>query len=277
MSQIQFPPLRFDLIHGDALEELKKLKSSSIDLCMTSPPYFGKMSRYGTKKKMTEKEWSAWMYEIVFQCCRVTRGYTIVVCNGPVKNGQYFPACERLLLSCHDAGIKCERPCIWTKNSPPNRKDWLKNSWEYILAFRGLKHKSAFNWEEIALPPKFKAGGRFRQRDANGVRRLGGEYPQGKLARHSDVFFVPVGGGMLGSKLSHLCAAPYPEKLVEPFVKVLTNPGGVVLDPFGGSFTTACVALKLGRSFIGFDSDEAMCDLGLKRIKEEATPFTQTD
>jgi ParB-like chromosome segregation protein Spo0J len=51
------------------------------------------------------------------------------------------------------------------------------------------------------------------------------------------------------------------------YIGTLTEPGAIVCDPFGGSFTTAAAALKLGRRFVGCDSDAGKMIGGLKRLK----------
>ncbi len=45
---------------------------------------------------------------------------------------------------------------------------------------------------------------------------------------------------------------------------------GIVLDPFAGAFTTAVVASKLGRRFIGIELNKEYCDIGIRRIRKEA-------
>jgi hypothetical protein len=79
---------------------------------------------------------------------------------------------------------------------------------------------------------------------------------------------IIVGGGTIGSKLAHENEAPFPEKLAEWFIKSLCPESGRVFDPFSGSGTTACVAVRLGR--IGFGSDLRMsqCELGTRRANE---------
>lgn len=62
--------------------------------------------------------------------------------------------------------------------------------------------------------------------------------------------------------------APYPEDLVITPILACTNEGDVVLDPFSGSGTTAVVAMKHNRHYIGFDINADYCDLATRRIKE---------
>jgi site-specific DNA-methyltransferase (cytosine-N4-specific) len=62
--------------------------------------------------------------------------------------------------------------------------------------------------------------------------------------------------------------ATMPTKLVEPCVLAGSRPGDTVLDPFFGSGTTAAVALKHGRRFIGCDIDERNINLAHDRISK---------
>jgi site-specific DNA-methyltransferase (adenine-specific) len=58
-----------------------------------------------------------------------------------------------------------------------------------------------------------------------------------------------------------------PEKLLAKIILASTNPGDVVLDPFLGSGTTAVVARKLERRYIGVEIDEGYSCLALKRLE----------
>ena len=158
---------------------------------------------------------------------------------------------------------------MWHKNAPPNRKDWFGNNWEYCMAFG--ERGDVWNWEAIGTPRKYDSGGKFRQRTADGSRKIGNSYPTGKLARPRDVLRVTVGGGHMGSPLAHENEAPYPEKLVEPFILALTNPGDTVLDPFAGSGTTLAVAKRLGRHSIGIDNRQSQIDLTERRLQEQGS------
>lgn len=49
-----------------------------------------------------------------------------------------------------------------------------------------------------------------------------------------------------------------PESLIERFIRILTNPGDTILDPFCGSGTTLRVAERLGRNAIGIEIDPSL-------------------
>ncbi|MDP6959505.1 MAG: site-specific DNA-methyltransferase, partial [Planctomycetota bacterium] len=57
-----------------------------------------------------------------------------------------------------------------------------------------------------------------------------------------------------------------PEKLVSRLIEASSSPKGLVVDPFLGSGTTAVVAKKLGRRFIGFEKDADYVRLAMKRL-----------
>lgn len=258
-----------NVIHrGDCLDLMRGMPPACVDLVIGSPPYAEKGERYGGTKPWPTDAWIEWMSDVTAASVSISRNVVIWVVNGAVRNGRYLPACEGLVWRCHQMGITCERPAIWHKNAPPNRKDWFGNDWEYCLAFRPENSNRYFDWESVAVPPKYKAGGRFRQRTVNGSRRLGNEYPKNKLARPRDVLRVTVGGGHLGSKLAHLNEAPFPTRLIEPFALTCCPIGGLILDPFCGSGTTLAVAERTGRKWIGIDCRESQTDLSARRIAE---------
>ena len=70
--------------------------------------------------------------------------------------------------------------------------------------------------------------------------------------------------------------APYPESLIETPIKACCPVNGIVLDPFMGSGTTAVVAVKNKRNYIGFELSKEYCDIALERVRE-ATESEDTE
>ncbi len=66
--------------------------------------------------------------------------------------------------------------------------------------------------------------------------------------------------------------AVYPEYLVQELLKLTTQPGDVVLDPFLGSGTTAVVAKRMGRHYIGIEINPDYCEIANSRL--ESTPVS---
>jgi DNA modification methylase len=59
-----------------------------------------------------------------------------------------------------------------------------------------------------------------------------------------------------------------PEQLMSHFIKLLTNEGDMVLDPFTGSGSTGVAAAKLGRDFTGIELSPSYYQIAQKRIRE---------
>ncbi len=280
--------LESQIIQGNALNI--PLPDGSVDLVFGSPPYPDKGERSGVGlERRKYRDWANWVVDVTREALRVCRGPIGWVVNGAIQKSAYRPGVEHLIVALDDAGICLERPCIWTKNAPPNRLDWFSNCWESIVWAKHPGPVPYFDWQAIAEPPKYTKGGDFQQRDSKGQRRKGGKYPNTKLVRPTDVlhvgeaeecgigdvFRVTVGGGHLGHPLAHQGIAPFPEKLVEPFVKALCPPGGLVCDPFGGSGTTHAVALRLGRRCVSMDIRQDQVDLAIRRVGPDDGLFRQ--
>jgi site-specific DNA-methyltransferase (adenine-specific) len=64
-------------------------------------------------------------------------------------------------------------------------------------------------------------------------------------------------------------SASFPVALPEWFIKLFTEDGDTVLDPFNGSGTTSFAAKKLNRHFIGIDLSQDYCQLAIDRINND--------
>ena len=70
--------------------------------------------------------------------------------------------------------------------------------------------------------------------------------------------------GTFKERTGHPCQMP--EAVLERIIRVATNPGDLVLDPFAGSGTTLAVAKKLGRRYLGMELSEEYADGVRKRL-----------
>lgn len=65
-------------------------------------------------------------------------------------------------------------------------------------------------------------------------------------------------------------SAVFPVRLPDFFIRLLTDPGDRVFDPFAGSGTTGVAAYRLGRWFLGVEKEEKYWELAVKRLKWES-------
>jgi hypothetical protein len=273
---------------GDCIEFLDGLRTEkdepAVQLVIGSPQYANKGGRY--EQNAIDKEpvrrrdivdWVDWMLQVTIAARKACEGDVIWIVNGPLENGHYGPAVEGLLWRYYtEFGPplndeqrlpgKLDRPVIWSKNAPPNRPDYFGNDWEYCICFPAYGKRRVWNWEAIGTPPKFDNGGAFRQRGSDGVRREGGSYPKNEITRPRDILRATVGGGHMGHDAAHDNEAPFPLKLIEPFIQALTNPGDIVCDPFCGSGTTVHASIANGRGFVGCDLRESQVRLTRERM-----------
>ena len=69
------------------------------------------------------------------------------------------------------------------------------------------------------------------------------------------------------NKLKRKHPAVFPDKIPLDFIQCFCPPGGIVLDPFIGSGSSAVAAKKLNRNYIGIDISKEYCDLTEERLK----------
>jgi hypothetical protein len=104
--------------------------------------------------------------------------------------------------------------------------------------------------------------------NAEEVRQLFDDLVTQKI-EPGDVVRCLVGGGLMGHPLCHRNEAPFPESLVEFFIRSYAAPGSIVLDAFSGSGTTGAVAVREGRRFIGADVRPDQIEVARQRISGE--------
>lgn len=263
------------------------LADKSVDLTIGSPPYCDART-YGIDAQRDCEEWIDFMLSVTREAVRVTRGLVLWVCAGVTRDHCYWPACEGLLYRWYAQGGQCWRPVYWHRVGIPGSggKQWLRADVEYVLAFKGTH--GPIPWADntaMGKPPKYGPGGEMSHRLTNGGRR---KHNPGRRAakgfkqedgKTEDQFYIPpklanpgnlihtiVGGGHIGDREAHENEAPYPEKLVEFFIRSFCPPLGRVLDPFSGSGTTVCEAVRLGRHGIGMDLRYSQILLGRQRL-----------
>lgn len=283
------------LFQADCLEWLKSQPSDSVDLVFCSPPYEAART-YGIDFNLTGQAWVDWCIPRYLECLRVCRGLVAWVVEGQTRKFRYSCAPVLLMADLHREGVHLRKPPIYHRIGIPGSggPDWLRNDYEFVVcATSGGK----LPWSDnVACGESCRYGvggvmsyrtvdGQRRnditgsrtklqsRRKANGARLKDGLYTAPEIANPGNVVHCRVGGGLLGSDLSHENEAPFPESLAEFFIRSFCPPGGVVLDPFVGSGTTSAVAIKCGRRAIGVDIRESQIELASRRCDQLQLPL----
>lgn len=278
----------------DVLEGLRKLKDNSIDCVVTSPPYwalrdYGIMGQVGLEN--TPQGYIDKIVSIMAECKRVLKPtgtiwlnigdsyYSITKrLNGKVQSKErsnWFQAKQKLLIP-YRIAIKCQEDLglilrndinwvkqLWnfkTKASiggsmPTGVKDRLNTVSESIFFFT-KDPKYYFDLDSIRIPLKKETIKRSQYRSPfKTLCNLKGKNP-------GDCIMFP----LEPSREEHI--AMFPKTLPEFCIISGCPKGGIVLDPFMGSGTTALVSKKLGRKFIGFEINPDYIKIANRRLNE---------
>ena len=272
---------------GDCLTLLREMPPASVDLVFCSPPYEDART-YGIDFSLKGQAWVDWCRPRFLECLRVCKGLTAWVVEGKTSDYRWSATPALLMADLHRAGVNLRKPPLYVRDGIPGSggPDWLKNKYEFIICASHGKLPWSDN-TAMGHPPIFGPGGApshrladgtrvngkiQTRRKANGERLRDGIYKPPAIANPGNLIDCgPGGGGHLGSRLAHENEAPFPESLVEFFIRSFCPPGGVVLDIFGGSGTTASVARRLGRRAISIDIRPSQHDLTLRRLAESPT------
>lgn len=268
------------VLAGDCLEIMRNFGDNSVDLIMTSSPYEDVRGYGDLAFKLQGQEWVDWALERYMECVRISRGLVVWVVEGKTRNFRWSATPALLMADLHRKGVKLRKPPVFHRVGIPGSggPDWWRNDYEFCLA----SSKGKLPWSDntaTGRPPKFPPGGNPSHQSRDGrvnkprLQREGDTkrvrtYNPPERANPGNILRCHGGGGHMGSKYAHENEAPFPESLVEPFIRCFCPPGGIVLDPFCGSGTTLAVAKKFGRSAIGIDLRQSQVDLTERRIGE---------
>lgn len=300
---------------GDALQTLRRMPTDSVDMCLTSPPYF-RLRDYDTPGQLGLEEsvdtWAAILREVCREVHRVLvptgtlwlnlgDTYTTHARQGaPPKSLALAP--ERLARLLQEDGWVLRNKIVWAKPNPmpTSVRDRLTTAHEVIYVF-AKQSRYFFDLDSIRVPHVSKPGsppGNRSRRPATepwrgpntdsttGLAKMKARgivgHPLGK--NPGDVWTISTAAG----RGSH--HATFPESLArrciqagtpearcrtcrKPHTRAIRRMGetatrlalaptcghrggtepGIVLDPFMGSGTTAVVAERLHRQWVGIE------------------------
>lgn len=238
------------LFCGDSIKILKKLQEKSIDMVFADPPYFlsndGITCSNGKMVSVNKGEWDK------------SRGF-----NEDVKfHKKWIKECDRVLKDDGSIWISGTYHCI--------------HQITYILLSMGYYIINEVTWFKPNAAPNL------------GCRCLTASHEtliwakKSKKARHTFNYDIAkeINGGKQMRSVWEISTTPKSEKingnhptqkplkLMERIIRISTNPGDIILDPFCGSSSTGVAANKFGRKYIGVDISEEFLEISKKRIEE---------
>lgn len=234
------------LVTGDCLEQMKAIEDGSVDLILTDPPYnlglfmqnreAGIMrmrdNYFGTAgwDNLEYDRWVDYMGQMFEESARVLRREgAMIVFMAVIK-------VETIVRLAQEHDFYYKTTGIWHKFNPMPRNMNLHfinstESWVYLIH-----------------------GGRT------------GTFNNDGKAMHD---FVETSVTPKSERAYGKHPTQKPVALMEHFVKTLTNPGDLVLDPFMGSGSTGVAAQALGRRFTGIELDETYYGIACNRMGVE--------
>ena len=244
------------ILLGDSLRIMKTIPSKSVDLIFADPPYNLQLKdtlyrpdqttveavTQDWDKFNTYKEYDNFTEQWLKESKRILKKGGALWVIGSYHN------ILRVGTSIQNHGFWILNDIIWHKTNPmPNfRGTRFTNAHETLLwCTTSREAKYTFNYQNLK------------------------ELNDGKQMR-SD-WYIPICSGKerlreTNNQRSH--PTQKPEALMYRIILSSTNKGDIILDPFLGSGTTAVVAKKLQRNFIGIEQDKEYVSLAKKRLKQ---------
>jgi len=238
-------------------EDMSEIPDKSIDLIVTSPPYnIGK--KYGKyTDKVTLEDWEALINDVTKEIYRILKPSGSFFLNlSPIPYGNDkeilpLPFLGYSIMKNNNFFIR--NIITWTFNNMQNWTNRLSGRYENIIwGVKDLKNYK-FNLDNIRIPYITK----------NDKRLTGsGRNP-------TDVWYFDRINNMIKKKnnLSH--PTIYPIDMIERIIKMSSDEGDTIFDPFLGSGTSVIAAAKLNRKGIGFELDQKYEQEIKSRIKNE--------
>ncbi|MDD9868599.1 MAG: site-specific DNA-methyltransferase [Gammaproteobacteria bacterium] len=239
----------------------KKVDESSIDLIFADPPYNLSGSGLQWKGNKTGGDWymvnERWDKMTTPEYVQFTQKW-IGACDRVLKDsGAIYIACSyhnisEVMIVLKQLNFKINNIITWHKtNAMPNMtKRVFTHSTEFVIW--SVKGKGwTFNYEEV--------------KQINPIRQKDGHPKQMR-----DLWELPLVQGkerLRGTDGRALHPTQKPEEMLKRIILASSNKKDIVLDPFLGSGTTACVAKKYGRKWIGIEQNKKYLEIARKRMR----------
>jgi adenine-specific DNA-methyltransferase len=229
---------------GDAAAFLEALKPASVNLLVTSPPYFvGK--EYDISKSASDFSREIRRILPLIDRCISPKGSVCWQVGNHVENGRVLPLDYLIQKEVAETSrLVLRNRLIWTFGHGEHATRRFSGRHETILWYsRGEFH---FDLDAVRVPQKYPGKKAYR-----GPRK--GDWSGNPLGKNPGdvwdvgaVWDIPNVKANHIEKTSHPCQ--FPTALVRRLIKSLSPPGGLIVDPYGGSGTTGLAAMLEARN-----------------------------
>lgn len=268
------------VVESDALAFLRSLPDACADSVITDPPYPEISREYG---RWTEVEWFELMNPVVEECRRVLKpsGSAVFILQpNSEKAGRMRLWWLRFMLQWGELWGLVQDHWWWNVSAMPGDFSGLSRPSIKPCVWLGLSHcyrdQQSVLWGESELTTARRAAIRA------GKMCHSRPSPSGRTADNQRMFATAErrGGVVPMNVLPFPNAAPKgsagavghgagtPQNLARWWVRYITPPSGLVIDPFLGSGTTAVAALHEGRRCIGSERFPKYVPIARKRVAE---------
>ena len=253
---------------GDCIDVMTTFPNECIDLTVTSPPY-DNMRTYNNTC-----EWNFDVFKkIAKELFRITKlgGVVVWIVSDSTNDGTESGTSFKQALYFKEIGFNLHDTMIWAKDGGGAIGSNLcyTQNFEYMFVLTKGKPQHVnliADKKNLSFGQKKSTGRRY----ANGDRKIEPRMVCSEYSRRNNWWLV-VPQKQEGSDWH---PAVFPESIALDHIRTWSNEGDIVLDPFLGSGTTAKMAVKAKRKYIGIEKCEEYFKLAKKRIWNEERQLT---
>ena len=243
----------------------EKIANDSVDLIVTSPPYAdARKDTYGGVNVNKYVEWFSPIAEQIRRVLKPTGSFILNIKEKTVDGQRSLYVYDLVSHLNRDIGLRWVDEFVWIKTSimPIGAKTRFKDGFERVYHFSKQKDFK-IDKTRVKVPPKPSTVSRLKRELKNRSStesKTGSGFKRDVLdtCQSEDGLVFP-SNVLTFASLCHNVghSAAFPSYLPEWFIKLLTNEGDTVLDPFLGSGTTYYVAKNMNRVPIGIEIHES--------------------
>jgi len=286
-----------NIICSDNVSAMRNMASNSVDACITDPPYGMDIAGVGWDHNVPPVDTWREVYRVL------KPGAFVLSFCAP----EFY---HRMAVAVEDAGFLPRDMVVWMVTTKMAKANRMKPAHEPIFVAQkpldgtiiqnldkwgcGVINTTTTRIPWDGKPPTgwIKGGGKRRAFGGDVAKAAGqknetedanpnGRYPTNIIGHfdepdHQKYFYAPRATRKeRGEYNDH--PTPKPIALMRYLCRVYAPKGGLILDPFVGSGSTAIGAIQEGINFVGIDLDQHYCDIAERRITDHCASQDQID